>query len=170
MPLWYWGKDGGVFVLFFDMVKVFAAVRLCQWLFPSFILAGILAGCGAIFGHIFPIYMKLHGGKGIAGFGGFILAADWRLFLFLLAVGCILALVFNYGCSISFSAAVLFPILYGLEMRSAEAFCILAVCSSVIIYRNWENVIKIREGRELPIRSFLYRYVGRGGKGQHGEI
>lgn len=153
------GKGWGCFVLLFDMMKAFAAVRLCQWLFPALPLAGILAGCGAVIGHIFPFYLKFHGGKGIAGFGGFILSLDWRMFLFLLAVGCIMALVFNYGCSISFSAALLFPVLYAVKIHSPAAFCILLVCSGAIIYRHMENIRKIRNGEEMPIRAFLAEHI-----------
>lgn len=52
----------------------------------------------------------------MAGFGGFALSLDWRMFLFLLAVGCIMALVFNYGCSISFSASFLLVDVLGMKL------------------------------------------------------
>lgn len=153
------GREWGVFVLFCDMAKAFVAVKVCQWMFAELLLAGVLAGCGAVIGHIFPFYMRFRGGKGIASFGGFILAADWKLFLLLLAAGCVLALIFNYGCSISFSAAALFPVLYAVKIQSAEAFFILLGCSGVIIYRHIDNLKKIKAGQEMPIRKFLCQHV-----------
>lgn len=71
----HFGKGWGSLVLICDMAKAFLAVKLCVWLFPGFALAGVIAGCMAVIGHIFPFYNHFRGGKGIASFGGFILAA-----------------------------------------------------------------------------------------------
>lgn len=157
------GKGWGCLVLIFDVLKAFLAVVICRQIFPSVPLMSIVAGCAAVMGHIFPFYLKFYGGKGIASFAGFILAEDWRLFIFLLVVGCIMALIFNYGCSISFSAAFLFPVLYAGKVHSMATFFLLAVCSGVITYRHKENILKIRSGQEIPIRTFLCRYIYRKG-------
>lgn len=153
------GKGWGCVVLIFDILKAVVAVKVGQWIFPASVLAGVVAGCAAVIGHIFPFYMNFHGGKGMASFGGMILALDWKLFLFLLVIGCVLALLFNYGCSISFSAAILFPILYAWKIQNAAAFLVLAVCSGVIMYRHLDNIKKIRAGEEVPIRTFLRLYI-----------
>ena len=157
------GKGWGCLVLVVDMAKAVLAVKLCQGMFPSLELAGVIAGCMVIMGHIFPFYNRFRGGKGIASFGGVIMAADIRLFLFLLAVGCILALIFNYGCSISFSAAALFPFLYAAELGSFAAFLVLAACSGVIVYKHFDNIKKIRAGEEMRIRTFLKKHIFEGG-------
>lgn len=165
----HFGKGLGSLVLVFDMAKAFLAVKLCGWLFPGFALAGVVAGCMAVIGHIFPFYNHFRGGKGIASFGGFILAMDIWCFLILLVVGCILSMIFNYGCSISFSAAALFPFLYGIGTGSGSAFVILAACSAVIIYKHVDNIRKIRAGEEMKIREFLKKHIlGRGGS--YGEL
>lgn len=157
------GKAWGFLVLFCDVMKVFAAVKLCQSIFPTSSLAGVVAGCAAVVGHIFPFYMKFRGGKGIASFAGFIFALDWKLFIVLLAAGGIVALILNYGCGLSFTAAIMFPVLYAGEKHSIAAFLVLAVCSGAIIYRHMKNVRKIRAGMEMPVRTFLKKYfLGRG--------
>lgn len=153
------GKGWGLIVLVCDLCKVYAAVKVCQRLFPESALVGVVAGCAAVMGHIFPFYLKFHGGKGVASFGGYILALDWKLFILLLAIGCVLALVINYGCSISFSAAVLFPVLYAGKQHSAVVFLLTALCSGVIIYRHMDNIRKIKNRTELPVRTFLYQYI-----------
>lgn len=112
-------------VLLFDMFKAFAAVWLCRALFPEMELASVIAGSMAVIGHIFPFYLHFKGGKGIASLTGFILAADWKCFLFLLIVGCIAAVIVNYGCAISFSAASLFPVICLVKLQSVAAFAIL---------------------------------------------
>lgn len=155
----HFGKVWGILVLIFDMAKAFFAVKLCGLLFPHLALAGCVAGCMAVIGHIFPFYTGFHGGKGIASFGGFILSSDWRLFLVLLVAGCIVALVVNYGCGISFATSVLFPVLYACEMKSMAALFLLSACSAVIIYKHMDNIRKIKAGEEMPIRKFLKDYI-----------
>ena len=44
-----------------------------------FFLLDIYAGAGTIVGHCFPVYMQFRGGKGVACFGGFVIAAAWPL-------------------------------------------------------------------------------------------
>lgn len=160
------GKGWGVLVLLVDMLKAFAAVKICGALFPGIILAEAVAGCMAVIGHIFPFYTKFQGGKGIASFGGFVLSVDWRLFLLLLLVGCIAAFIVNYGCGISFAAATLFPFLYAYELQSGAAFLLLSACSAVIICKHIDNIRKIRVGKEIPIRKFLKGYILRRSKGE----
>lgn len=89
----------------------------------------------------------------------FILAMNWKYFLILLVIGCILAFVFNYGCSISFSAAVLFPIIVTFQMRLVGVFVLLTACSGCIINKHMDNIGKIGEGKEVPIRVFLKKYI-----------
>lgn len=157
------GKGWGCLVLLFDMMKAFLSVKLCGWLFPELMLAGVVAGCLAVIGHIFPFYTGFHGGKGIASFAGFVLSVDVLLFLALLAIGCIVAVLINYGCGISFAASVLFAFIYSYKLQSAAAFIILSVCSAVIIYKHIDNVRKIKAGEEMPIHQFLRNYVLRRG-------
>lgn len=157
----HFGKGWGSLVLVFDMAKAFLAVRLCGWMFPKFPLAVVVAGVMAVMGHIFPFYTGFHGGKGIASFGGFVLAVDIKCFLFLLVIGCILALIFNYGCSISFSAALMFPFLYVGKTGNVIGFMLLMVCSAVIACKHIGNIRKIKAGEEMQVRTFLATYIFR---------
>lgn len=153
------GKAAGAFVLIYDILKAFLAVKIAVILYPGFILAGAVAGSAAITGHIFPFYLKFKGGKGVASLGGLVLGLDWKMFLFLLLLGVILAIIFNWGCAISFSASLLFPLLYSVKIHSPGAFCILMAGSICIIYKHIENVRRIRDGRELPVRDFLKQHL-----------
>lgn len=113
----------------------------------------------AVIGHIFPFYLHFKGGKGIASIAGFILATDGKYFLFLLIVGCIAAVIANYGCAISFSAASLFPVICSVKLQSVAAFAILTVCSMAIVHKHMDNIQKIRAHKEMPIRQFLGNYI-----------
>ena len=103
------GKTYGAFVMFFDIFKAYMAVRICQILFPRLVIAGIAAGGAAVIGHNYPFYIKFKGGKGIAAFAGFILALNLKHFIILLTVCLAIAIISNYSCMLSFSAAITCP-------------------------------------------------------------
>ena len=77
------GKKYGVLVMVIDILKSFISVKLARILFPQLYIAGLVAGGSAVMGHIFPVQMKFKGGKGLAAFGGLILAFDPMMFLML---------------------------------------------------------------------------------------
>jgi len=99
------GKIYGIFVMIFDIAKAYVTVKLAQVLLPLVPLAGMIAGSSVVVGHIYPFYLKFKGGKGLAAFGGLILAMDPFVFLCLLLIGIILMLVVNYAVALPLSAA-----------------------------------------------------------------
>ena len=149
------GKRYGIAVMIFDITKAFASVKLAKLIFPSAAVAGLLAGCGAVVGHIYPVYLRFKGGKGLAAFGGMILALDPVLFLILLTIGLVMILITDYSVSMAFSAASLAPFLTGLRFHSIAVFLIVLIASGLIIYKHWENIGKIRAGTEMKTRDFL---------------
>ena len=153
------GKKWGIFVMTFDILKAFLTVRNCFCLFPNEPFYGLIAGAGAVLGHIYPFYTKFKGGKGIAAFGGLVLALDIRCFLFLTITGFLIALIVNWGCGLSFFSAGMFPFLYGFKTRSILIFAVLSCISFCIIMKHQDNVKKIRKGEELPLRKFLINYI-----------
>ncbi len=155
----HFGRFWGAFVMLFDILKAFVAVKVCQFLFHELAFAGLVAGSASVLGHNYPFYLKFKGGKGLASYGGFILGVSPPLFLMLLVSCVVLAFIFNYGCTIALSAAVLFPILVGIKFGSAIAFIITAVCSVSLFYKHTENLRRIRAGEETKFRAFIGKYI-----------
>ena len=149
------GKKYGAIVMVIDILKAFISVKFAKWLFPNLAIAGLLAGCCTVIAHIFPLHLKFKGGKGLASFGGMILAVDPGLFLILLTLGIILILITNYGVALPISATVLAPFLAGVRMRSMSAFGVLFVVGAVILYKHGDNFERIREGSEIKVRDFI---------------
>ena len=153
------GRGWGFFVMAFDMLKAFLAVRVCFYFFPDGTLCAVTAGAAAVLGHMFPFYTGFKGGKGVASFGGMVLALDIRCFLFLAGAGFIVALIVNRGCGLSFFAAVLFPFLYAAETKSILVFAVMGCVSLCMMVKHMDNIKKIRSGEELPLRTFLLNYI-----------
>lgn len=153
------GKGYGAFVMFFDIAKSFTVYHLAILLFPMLSLAGLLAGGASVFGHIFPFYMKFKGGKGLATFGGLILAIDPLLFLILLIVAFLAAIVFNYTAAIPISASILFPILHGLCYKDIASVLILTAISILMITVHIPNIYRAKRGEEIEVRVFLKKLI-----------
>jgi Predicted membrane protein len=151
------GKRRGIFVLLFDIGKSCAVIKIVGFLFPQFAFAGAIAGTFAIIGHIFPFYLRFCGGKGLACLGGVILGLDWKFFIPLLLFGLLLAVIINYACTIAFSSAFLFPVIYGLHIHSNLSFLILAISCMCIIIKHFENIRRIQSGKEITFRTFWGR-------------
>lgn len=145
----------GLFVLLFDLLKTIFANRLAKALFPQLYLAGLLAACGAVIGHIFPFYMKFQGGKGVACLAGMILTYDFGLFLFLLAIGITMMFVFDYGVIVPVSVAAVFPLFVLWKTQSFWAWLVTATVGLLIIERHRENFRKIKAGEEPRVRAYF---------------
>lgn len=145
----------GLFVLIFDLLKTIFANRIAKVLFPQLYLAGLLAACGAVIGHIFPFYLKFQGGKGVACLAGMILTFDFGLFLFLLAIGVTMMFVFDYGVIVPVSVAAIFPLFVLWKTRSLCAWLLTSVVGILIIDRHRENFRRIKAGEEIRVRAFF---------------
>lgn len=149
------GRAKGVLCALLDIVKTCLALLLTSRLFPSFSRAFAVTAAACILGHVFPFYMKFHGGKGFACLGGAILMYDLRVFIIMLAIEVVVALVTDYICFVPMTASIIFPIVYALMTKDWWGILILAVASAVIFARHIENIKRIRSGREAHI-SFLW--------------
>lgn len=149
------GRKYGALVMVLDILKGWLAVHIARQLMPTRVAASLMAGVAAIVGHIFPAQLKFKGGKGLAAFGGVVLAFSPQLFLFLLTTGCALALLCNYGVAVAFSAATLAPVLGGLQTGSFAVFCVLAVGGGLVIWKHWGNLGAIRDGTEMKVRDHI---------------
>lgn len=149
------GKKWGALVMLFDIFKAFFSVKLAKWLFPQLYAVALVAGLGAVLGHVFPFYLGFQGGKGLAAFGGMVLAYDPILFCILLILGIILMLLFNCSVAMPMSAAPLFAILAGVQAQSVTIFCLAAIPALIIVIKHWSNIEKARSGNDVKIRSFV---------------
>ncbi len=155
------GKKWALFVLLFDMAKAFAAVKLTGLLYPDDVLVPILSGVFAIIGHIFPFYMRFKGGKGLAAFGGLVLATDPWMFVFLLLLTTVLMFLVNYSFIMPYGAATLYPILTGILYHSLPAALLCVIPSAIIMIKHRDNLKKARQGADMKIRENAKKIFGK---------
>ena len=156
------GKKAGIFVLLFDVAKSFLSYKIAKWLFPKLLIAGILASIGCILGHCFPVFMRFEGGKGLAAFGGLILAYSPKMFLFIVTTGVILMFVCNTGVIAPFMGCIAFPVMvYYSSHDLVESIAVLT--ASCIIFSTHLSNFKMAKRREDVVNTtdFVEKVFGK---------
>lgn len=146
------GKKAGYFVLVFDMFKSFLSYKAAKYFFPQLAAAGVIACIGVILGHAFPIFNHFQGGKGLAAFGGLVLAHDPLQFAVLLTLGIIMAFVLNYGVYLAVTATALFPFFSYLRSGSLTTFLSTATASGIVLALHGRNLRRAITGED-PIHT-----------------
>ncbi len=156
------GKKAGIFVMIFDMGKSVFSYKLARMLFPSLLVAGILACIGTIVGHCYPVTMHFQGGKGLAAFGGMILAYKPAIFLTILLPGLVLMAVLNTGVVMPMLASVMFPILVYLDSGNwDEVFASIVACVFILIMHR-DNIHLARKKQDVVnTKEFFAKVFGK---------
>ena len=156
------GRYAGYFVLIFDIAKSFFSYKIAKWLFPRLLIAGIIASIGCILGHCFPVTMHFQGGKGLAAFGGLILAYRPWIFAVIVTTGVILMFLCNTGVIAPFMGCILFPVLvYFSSHNWYETLAVLAA-SGIIFFTHLSN-FKMAKRREDVVNTtdFMEKVFGK---------
>ncbi len=156
------GKKAGLAVLVHDVLKSFLVItiiRLCMHI-PYNQVGWLLAigGVFAVVGHIFPFYLKFKGGKGFASYIGVVMGLDWRLFLGIVVLIVVAAFITDYIVAGTFSTITVAPIYFLIRQEWLVAVILLAG-SLLILYKHRENIVSIKNGKEMKVRSaFANKY------------
>ncbi len=164
------GKKWGIICLILDSLKGLVPMLIARSLISATPTAGELwcwlaVGCAAIIGHIFPVYLKFKGGKGVATSFGIALGL-WPYFtvcaLFALATWLIVVLTFRYVSLASILASVVFPLVLilaiilmpGWEFGILWPVVVTAFAIPVmVVMRHRENIKRLLAGTESKIRQ-----------------
>ncbi len=155
------GLRYGVLVMLFDVIKAVCAFQLARYLFPEDPLSGLVAGLATPIGHMFPFYMRFKGGKGLAAFGGCILAYDPGMFLFLFILCVALMLITNHSAVVPMASSVLFTIFTTWKTKNLVVFLLTSCFSLIFIRRHKDNIMKIVNGDDADIRGYFREKLSR---------
>ncbi len=134
--------------LFFDIGKGYLVVKVSFFYFPDLIY---LMGLICFIGHIFPVWLKFKGGKGVAVYVGIILALSFKLALIFGAIWLIVLYLFRYS-SLSSILASLSLVIYNLLLNDNFQNIFLILFFLVIIYTHKQNILRIKDKKESKIK------------------
>jgi len=149
----------GVATLLLDAAKGLAAVLVARALFggphPQLIMT--TAAFFAVLGHLFPVWLKFRGGKGVAtSLGAFILLTP-KSILCMTVLFLIVAVAFRYVSLASVGMAAAFPLLVWAlrEYVDPRQLIFVALVSALVIWKHRKNIGRIAAGTELKLGSRL---------------
>jgi len=145
----------GVATLVLDAAKGLAAVLVARVLFggPHQQLIMTTAAFFAVLGHLFPVWLKFHGGKGVAtSLGAFILLTPISI-LCMVGLFLLIAVAFRYVSLGSVAVAAAFPLLaWALhEYIDSRQLILIALVSALVIWRHRQNIGRLAAGTEAKI-------------------
>ncbi len=144
-------KLAAVLTLLLDAAKGFVPVLLVRLYGERFGLGeGTLAlvGLAAFLGHLWPVFFRFHGGKGVATAAGVLLALNPWLGLATLATWLIIAFFFRYSSLASLVAAAFAPFYQLLIWDGGPVAVAIAAMSLLLVWRHRGNLRKLMDGTE----------------------
>ena len=146
------GKKLGLITLFFDFFKTFIVTIYMSNFYGNEL--GILCGFFSILGHIFPIWLKFKGGKGVASFLGLLAIISWPLTLIFCLIWMIVVKLFKFSAAgaivaiilnmLIFKLVLMFQFSYSMIMwvpGNPFEFNIIILLSLIILFKHHSNFI-----------------------------
>ena len=144
-------KAAALLTLLLDALKGFMPVLAAVLLAPRFgwgqVTIGFV-GLAAFLGHVWPVFFRFQGGKGVATAAGALLAMSPWLGLATLLIWLAVAAIFRYSSLASIVAAALAPFTQLLVWGGSPLVLAIAVMSLLLVWRHWPNIQKLLAGTE----------------------
>ncbi len=152
-----YGKKAALFTILGDVLKGVVAALIGSFLM-GVTLGGYFAGLMCIIGHIFPVFYKFRGGKGVATAAAVILVVNYQVFLVMISVFILTVLLTRYVSLGSCLAAAIFPFLtYNFVTVPAVnegipnggfAFIFSMLMAILVICKHHTNLYRLANGKE----------------------
>ncbi len=133
--------------LLLDGGKGGVAVLIAQYVDPGL---GIFAGAGAMLGHLFPVWLKFKGGKGVATSLGTLLAVNWMVGLAACLTWLLVAVLFRYSSLSALLALALSPI-FALAFGDPRQAVFAGFLAVLVWIRHHQNIRRLLKGEEPKI-------------------
>ena len=147
-------KAAAVLTLLGDAGKGWLAVALAQYYAPHWNLGdeGVAVAALAVFlGHVFPVFLRFQGGKGVATAAGVLMAIHPAVGGATLLTWLIIAFFFRLSSLAALVSAVFAPLWYGLLFGVDAIAMAIAMMSALLIWRHRANIANLMAGRESRI-------------------
>ncbi|HUT51561.1 MAG TPA: glycerol-3-phosphate 1-O-acyltransferase PlsY [Alphaproteobacteria bacterium] len=133
--------------LLLDGGKGAAAVLVARIWGPD---TAVLAGIGALIGHMAPIWLKFRGGKGVATALGVLLAIAWKVGLAACLVWLVTAAASRYSSLAALIALAAAPV-FAWWLADPQIMELAALTAALVWLRHWQNIARLANGHEPKI-------------------
>lgn len=142
------GRKGlAALTLLLDLLKGFFAV----WLSSRFLPGGeIMAAAGAFFGHLYPVWLRFKGGKGVATYAGILFGLFWQLGAVYAVIWIGALLLTRISSLAGLLAAVSAPVAAA-YFGQYELVAMLVACTLIIFWKHRINIENLMDGTEPRI-------------------
>jgi len=133
-----------------DSGKGWAAVVVAQALGAGTEQSAVV-GLSAFIGHLYPVWLRFSGGKGVATAAGVLLAFDWRVGLAVIGVWLAIAVVSRYSSLAALVAAAVAPIVTWQLLGTGPVLAAVVAMAVLLVLRHRANIGKLLRGEESRI-------------------
>jgi acyl phosphate:glycerol-3-phosphate acyltransferase len=142
------GRKGlAALTLLLDLLKGFVAVWLAREYLPG---GEAVAAAGAFFGHLYPVWLKFKGGKGVATYAGIMFGLFWQAGIIYAVTWIGALLIFRISSVGGLLAALMAPIAAAYFGRY-ELVAMLVACTLIIFWKHRANIERLIDGTEPRI-------------------
>lgn len=143
-------KDVAILTLILDSAKGAVAVFTALYFLGD--NAALWAGFAAVLGHIFPVWLKFNGGKGVATCYGVLLAISWLGGAIALVLWLLMALIFRYSSLSAIISLGIIPIFFYFRGET-NGFYLSLLLTATIWVTHYQNIKRLLNGTEQRISS-----------------
>jgi acyl phosphate:glycerol-3-phosphate acyltransferase len=157
------GRPLGITALILDVLKGIIAVTFIAALFyePDMVLSPyffkVILGFSAVAGHIWSVFIKFKGGKGVATAIGVLIGLSPLAAISGLLIWCLFAVSFKYVSLSSIAMAISLPFLMIVLAQPIEYLILSLLLCVVIVYRHRFNIYRLYRGEEYKIGQKVYK-------------
>ena len=146
-------KKAAIFTLLGDLLKATFVLLIASNLgFDGYSI--IFVSLAVLIGHIFPIYYKFRGGKGVATAVGILITLNFKLALIVVCIWIFVFLIFRYSSLAAIVASISAPLIgiFILNDQSLNNFTYVMV-TSIILMTHQKNIKNLISGKELKFKK-----------------
>ena len=134
--------------LIFDILKGYFSVLITLKFFNDLIYFSALI---CFVAHIFPIWLKFKGGKGVATYLGIIIALSFEFGIIFCIVWLLISFIFRYS-SLASMVGGLVVFTYSIILDNATLSIFLFIIFIIILYTHRENIVRLKDSKETKIK------------------